>query len=272
MQSTASPAAAAPAPEWLAAGDINACCGLLLDNLADLVLAVGLLSEAFHFPTEFILRYMVPGTALGVLFGDLVFTWLAVRLGRRSGRPTVTAMPLGLDTPSTIGMVFFVLGPAYQGALATGLDEQAAAMGAWHIGICALLISGLFKLACACGAGWVRRLVPRAGLLGSLTAIALVLISFLPLLEILELPLVGIPVLFVILTALVARVRLPARLPGALAAVLIGCALFYGGRFLGLLPQHGGGVPVVWLPTEWTSAWGAATWRRFPRRFLTCQW
>ena len=43
--------------------------------------------------------------------------------------------------------------------------------------------------------------VPRAGLLGSLAAIALVLISFLPLLEVLHYPVVGMVSLAIILTA-----------------------------------------------------------------------
>ena len=57
-------------------------------------------------------------------------------------------------------------------------------MHAWYLGITMLLGSGIFKLACAPMSGWIRDRVPRAGLLGSLTAIALVLISFLPLSEI----------------------------------------------------------------------------------------
>jgi AGZA family xanthine/uracil permease-like MFS transporter len=52
---------------------------------------------------------MFPGTALGVMFGDLVYTWLAYRTARKTGRSDVTAMPLGLDTPSTIGITLVVL-------------------------------------------------------------------------------------------------------------------------------------------------------------------
>lgn len=164
-----------------ASGDINAFFGLMLDNVANLVLCVGLLSSVYNFPATFALRYMLPGTALGVLVGDLFFTWTCVRLARITGNKSLTAMPLGIDTPSTLGMVFFVLGPAFKAAPARGLDEMAAAQNAWHIGICVLLASGLFKLAVVPVCGSIRRLVPRAGLLGSLAAIALVLISFLPL-------------------------------------------------------------------------------------------
>ena len=75
----------------------------------------------------------------------------------------------------------------------------------------------------------VRRLVPRAGLLGSLAAIALALIAFLPLLldGIAAVPLVGMLALMVILLTLVAHRDLPGKFPGALAAVLVGVALYW---------------------------------------------
>ena len=46
-----------------------------------------------------------------MLVGDLVYTGLAIRLMRRTGRDDVTAMPFGIDTPSLFGIVFGVLGP-----------------------------------------------------------------------------------------------------------------------------------------------------------------
>jgi AGZA family xanthine/uracil permease-like MFS transporter len=210
---------------WAAAGDVNAFFGLMLDNVAGMVLAVSLLAEVFKFPAQFALRHMIPGTALGVLVGDLAFTVMAIRLARRTGRNDITAMPLGLDTPSTFGLVLFVIGPAFLAAKQLGLDEEAAARHAWHIGMCSILLSGLFKIACAFVSGWVRRMLPRAGLLGSLAAVALVLISFMPLVEIFHEPLVGMISLALILGTLVARLRLPGRMPGALAALLVGSAL-----------------------------------------------
>lgn len=240
---------------WATPGDVNAFFGLMLDNIAGLLMMVGLLHAVFEFPTKFALRHMVPGTAMGVLVGDLLFFLLALRVARVSGRNNITAMPLGLDTPSTFGMVLFVLGPAYIHAKTTlGLAEGDAARYAWHIGICSILISGLFKLACSFAAHHVRRWIPRAGLLGSLAAIALVLISFLPLLEILHTPVVGLIALAVILTTLIARVPLPFRLPGALGALLIGGAMHYALVWTGwshaeaasgLNPADG------LLPTEW---------------------
>src|SRR5260370_1309077 len=73
--------------------------------------------------------------------------------------------------------------------------------------------------------------VPRAGLLGSLAAIALTLIAFLPMLlhGIATVPLVGLISLVVILLTLVAHRQLPFKFPGALAAVLIGVVIYWAG-------------------------------------------
>src|SRR5438874_13277933 len=93
---------------WAQWGDINAFFGLMLDNVAVMVILVSTISlpgaelrQDDRFSPQFVLTHMIPGTALGVLLGDLIYTWMAFRLARRSGRSDVTAMPLGLDTPST---------------------------------------------------------------------------------------------------------------------------------------------------------------------------
>lgn len=258
---------------WAARGDVNAFFGLMLDNIADLVLAVSLLGAAFAFPTNFALQHMVPGTALGVLVGDLLFFFLALRVAHKTGNNSLTAMPLGLDTPSTFGMVFLVLGPAFVAAKGAGMEEFAAAKYTWHIGICAIFISGLFKMFCAAVSGWIRRMIPRAGLLGSLTAVALILISFLPLLEVMHAPIIGMVALSMIFTTLVARVDLPWKIPGALGTMLVAGAMYYlmvGLQSLGALPSvlhlppadvpldpWQGLWPTGWLSAfrfEWTSA------------------
>ena len=242
---------------WAAPGDLNAFFGLSIDNLAVLVLTVSLLSAVFGYPAEFALSHLVPGTAVGVVLGDLMFTAMAFRLARRTGRTDVTAMPLGLDTPSTFGMVFFVIGPAFADAVAGGLDQDAAARRAWHVGMCSIVASGVFKMACAFVAGSVRRLVPRAALLGSLTAIALALISFLPLLEVFSSPLAGLAALGIILTSLTAGIPCPFRIPGALAALVVGGLIQFVGERTGWIPggAHLAIDPAAALwPTEWLAA------------------
>jgi len=114
-------------PRWLAPGDWSAFFGLALDNTTQLVILSSLLIGVFKFPAGLVLGRMVPGTAAGVLVGDLVYTALAIRLMRRTGRDDVTAMPFGIDTPSLFGIVFGVLGPVM---LLTGDAELA-----WKVGM-----------------------------------------------------------------------------------------------------------------------------------------
>jgi AGZA family xanthine/uracil permease-like MFS transporter len=254
---------------WAARGDINAFFGLMLDNIGCMILMASLLVIGFGLPRSFVLTKMIPGTAVGVLVGDLIYTAMALRLARRTGRSDVTAMPLGLDTPSTFGTVFLIIGPAYHRALQRGLNAEDAARHAWFLGIAMILASGIFKLACAPASGWVRRVVPRAGLLGSLTAIALVIISFLPLLDIVAQPVPGMVALALILATLTARWRFPRQFPGALGAVAVGCLCYYLMHSVGLGPGLGaeGERPslalraVLPLPVaEWLE-WAARYWR-----------
>lgn len=254
---------------WTGRGDVNAFFGLTLDNLGDMILMAGLLVGAFGMPADFVLTRMIPGTAVGVMVGDLIYTLMAIRLARRTGRADVTAMPLGLDTPSTFGAVFLIIGPAFRAAVARGLSPTDAARHAWFLGIAMLLASGVFKLACGLVSGWIRRIVPRAGLLGSLTAIALVIIAFLPLIDIAAQPVAGLVALAVILATLTARWELPRQFPGALAAVLAGCAVYYAMAATGLGPGLGseGGRPALALRaalpmpiSEWSS-WFEVSWR-----------
>ena len=260
----------APAPtgyRWAARGDVNAFFGLMLDNLGDMILMASLLVTAFGMPSRFVLTKMIPGTAVGVLVGDLIFTAMAFRLAGRTGRAEVTAMPLGLDTPSTFGTVFLIIGPAFVAATRRGLDPEAAARQAWFVGVAMILASGVFKLGCAPVSGAIRRAVPRAGLLGSLTAIALVIISFLPLLDIAAQPVAGFAALAVVLMTLTARWELPGKVPGALAGVLVGCLVYYAMHLLGLGPglgaEGGGGGLRVALPmpaSDWLG-WFKTSWR-----------
>src|SRR5713101_2345993 len=206
-------------PHWVAPGDVNAFFALALDNTTQLVILGSLLIGVFKFPPDLVLLRIVPGTAAGVLIGDLVYTWLAVRLARASGRDDVTAMPFGIDTPSLFGIVFGVLGPAM---LATG-DPVLA----WKIGMGVTVAMGGLKLLLAFFGDWVRRLVPRAALLGSIAGVAILLIAFLPALRVFADPLVGLVSLTVVLVALVGRMRLPGGMPGAFVAVLAGAAVFW---------------------------------------------
>ncbi len=222
---------------WYALGDVNAFFGLMLDNVVNLVILAGILVHVFGFPEDLVYGRMFPGTALGVMFGDLVYTWLAFRLAKKTGRQDVTAMPLGLDAPSTIGMAFAVLGPAFVIATKSGLDPQAAGEQAWHVGMATMVIMGLLKLGMSFVGPFVSRLVPAAGLLGSLAGIGVGLLGTLQLTELLHEPLVGFAAMGVMWYSLISKIKLPFGAPEVLVSAAFGTAVFYVLHTLGL--SHG---------------------------------
>lgn len=198
-------------------GDLNAFFGLVVDNMTQLVILASILVGLFKFPREIVYGRMIPGSAIGVFVGDLIYTIMAIRLARRTGRTDITAMPLGIDTPSLFAFTFGVIGPAY-------VVTKDAAL-AWKISTAVIILVGLVKTAGAFLGPMIQRSVPRAGLLGPIAGVALLLIAFLPLLKIVQSPLVGFFSLIVILTCIVGKIPFPFRIPAAFAAVALGILL-----------------------------------------------
>ncbi|MCA1960153.1 MAG: hypothetical protein LDL33_05105 [Desulfomonile sp.] len=229
---------------WFELGDINAFFGLMFDNVAVLSFFAGALILGFNFPAGVVYSRMFPGTTFGVLVGDLLYTWMAFRLAKKTGRQDVTAMPLGLDTPSTIGLALTVIGPAFLALKHEGHSPEAAAIGAWHLGMATMVIIGVVKFVLSfCGA-WVQRLVPRAGLLGSIAGVGIALIGYIPLVEVFGTPILGLLSLGLVMYSVVAGIRLPKNIPGVLTAIVAGTVLYHTYHWFGF----GGGMSAAYAP------------------------
>jgi AGZA family xanthine/uracil permease-like MFS transporter len=171
MNSHAMPSASTHRSLLFRPGDANAFFGLTVDNLTQMVIMASILTGIFGVPVDVVLYGMIPGSVVGVLIGNLVFTRMAVSLATRTGRGDVTAMPLGIDTPSLFAFTFGIVGPAY-----VATHEGALT---WRIASDVIVTVGLVKVGALIGDA-VRRVIPRAGLLGPIAAIALLLIAFFP--------------------------------------------------------------------------------------------
>lgn len=219
-------------------GDINAFFGLVLDNMTQLVILAGILIGVFGMPREIVFEKMIPGSAVGVFIGDFIYTVLAYRLAARTGRTDITAMPLGIDTPSLFAFAFGIIGPAF---LATRDADLT-----WKIAMAVVVCTGLLKLAASLLGPAIRSAVPRAGLLGPISAVAILFIAFFPSLKIIHSPLVGFASLSIILVCFIGRIRLPFGVPAALAALGVGLVIHHLGSAAG------------WIGTETEAATG---WR-----------
>lgn len=200
--------------------DLDGFCGLFVDNLVQL-LSILFFCSAFcgmsGDSASLITATILPGVAVSLLAGNLFYAWQARRLAAAENRSDVTALPYGINTPSLLVYVFFVMGPVYA--------ETTDPVAAWQAGLVACFGSGLIEFLGAFVAGPIRRVTPRAALLATLAGIAIGFISMIFALKIYQKPLIGLMPLAVVLATLFSRVRFVGGLPGGLIAVLAGTAL-----------------------------------------------
>lgn len=197
--------------------DLDGFFGLLIDNLVQLLLIPTLCAVLCGMTGEnsrFIYRHILPGAAISILVGNVFYAWQAHRLAKRTGRSDITALPYGINTPSLLVYIFFVMAPVYA--------KTKNAEAAWQMGLFACLGSGLIELAGAFVAEWVRRRTPRAALLSTLAGISIGFISMTFALQIYHRPVVAMLPLAVILISLFSRVPFPLGMPGGLAAIVLG--------------------------------------------------
>lgn len=211
--------------QWLTPGDVNGFFALSIDNLALLAGMSAILVGVFHLPSTLVIGRMLPGSALGVLVGDLAYSALAFRLARREQRQDVCAMPLGIDTPSMFGLCFGVIGPAW---LLTNDPDRTLAISS-----AVVAVMGLVKVAAAFFGDLVRRSLPRTAMLSALSAVAIALISFFSVEKIITEPVGGLTALGVVLSTLVSGRRLPFRLPAMVGAIVLGTSAWAVAQALG---------------------------------------
>ncbi len=194
--------------------DLSAFWALFTDNLTNLIVMSGVCMFVFNMPTDIVFGRIVPGAAVAILAGVLVYSWMAHRLAKKTGRTDVTALPYGISTPVMFVYLFGVIGPIYWSTNDATL--------AWQIGIAAGFIGGIVAAFGAIVGPFLKRVTPRAGMLGTLCGIALVFIGSVSLASIMEEPVIGFTSLVIIVWGLVGKFRLPFNLPAGLAALLVG--------------------------------------------------
>ncbi|MFK7778997.1 MAG: NCS2 family permease [Gimesia sp.] len=195
--------------------DLDGFFALMIDNLVQLLLIVSLCGLCgISADSELLLRYILPGAAFSILLGNLFYSWQAHQLAKRENRSDVCALPYGINTPSLLVYIFFVMAPVYQ--------RTNSAEAAWQMGLLACFGSGVIEFMGAFIANRVRKLTPRAALLSTLAGIAIGFISMTFALKIYQRPLIAMLPAAVVLLTLFSRTKLPFRIPGGLLAIILG--------------------------------------------------
>lgn len=211
--------------------DLDGFFGLFVDNLIQLLLILTLCGGLCGMSGEnsyLLFKHILPGAAVSILIGNLFYAWQAHRLARKEGRSDVTALPYGINTPSLLIYVFFVMNPVFLKALNDGKSPADAAKLAWEMGLVACVGSGLIEFFGAFIADSVRRRTPRAALLSTLAGIAIGYISMGFAMQIFQKPIIAMLPLAIVLITYFAQVPFPFNLPGGMIAVALGTLIAWG--------------------------------------------
>ena len=223
---------------WWTRGDLNAFFGLAFNILVNVLTLTSLLIFVVHLPATVVLGTVLPALGIALIVGNVYYTMLARRLARREQRTDVTAMPYGPSVPHMFIVVFVIMLPIF---LKTGDPVRA-----WAAGLAWAFIIGVIVLIGAFIGPFIRKITPRAALLGTLAGISLSFISMRPAGQIWDAAWIGLPVLGIILVGFFTDLKLPGGIPVGLAALLVGTAIAWIGGYMS--------VP-TWSRRPATSPW-----------------
>ncbi|HIF61064.1 MAG TPA: regulator [Rhodospirillales bacterium] len=219
-------------PLW-SSGDLNAFFGLGTNVLVNLLVLTGLLKYVIKIPDVILFGHILPAVGLMLFLGNIYYALMAKRLADSTGRSDVTALPSGPSVPHMFIVVFVIMLPI--------AIQTKDPIKAWEAGLAWVFIEGIVLFAGAFIAPTIRRLTPRAALLGTLAGISITFISLRPAMEIFETPIIGMISLIIILGAWYGGVKFPGKLPGGLVAIGVGTLLawlsyLFGWGFGGMNP------------------------------------
>ena len=209
---------------WWTRGDTNAFFGLGFNILVNVLTLTGLMIAVVAVPAGDVLGTVLPALGVALILGNLYYTFLARRLAQRENRSDVTALPYGPSVPHMFIVVFVVMLPVY---LATDDPIQA-----WQAGLAWAFLIGVIVMIGAFVGPYIRKLTPRAAMLGTLAGISITFISMRPAAQMWEVAWIGMPVLAIILIGFFTNVKIPGGIPVGLVALLVGTAIGWAGGYM----------------------------------------
>ncbi|MCE5288123.1 MAG: regulator [Nocardiaceae bacterium] len=224
-------------PLWTR-GDVNASFGLGFNILVNVLTLTTLMIFVIKVPSSDVLGTILPALGVALVLGNLYYTVLARNLAKRENRTDVTGLPYGPSVPHMFIVVFVVMLPVY---LSTKDPMQA-----WQAGLAWAFLIGVIVMIGAFVGPYIRKLTPRAAMLGTLAGISITFISMRPAAQMWEAAWIGLPVLAIILIGFFTDVKLPGNIPVGLAALLVGTAIGWAGGFMSA-PDVGEAVKQVAL-------------------------
>ena len=212
-------------PSWWVAGDWNAFFGFGTNILVNLLVLTGLLRFVLKMPDEIVFGRILPAAGLMMFLSTAYYAWLAWQLARRTGRSDVCALPSGISVPHMFVVVFVIMLPI---ATATGDPVKG-----WEAGLTWVFVQSFVLMIGGFIAPVIRRITPRAALLGTLAGVSIAFIALRPALEMYMTPLLGVVCFSIILVSWFGGVRWFRGMPAGLVAIALGCSIAWGSTLIG---------------------------------------
>src|SRR5260221_4590617 len=212
-------------------GDWNAFFGFGTNILVNMLVLTGLLRFVLKMPDSLVFGRILPALGLMMCLSTFYYAWLAYRLALKTGRSDVCALPSGVSVPHMFSVTFVIMLPI---TIKTG-DP----MKGWCAGLVWVFFQSFVLMIGGFVAPIIRKITPRAALLGTLAGVSIAFISMRPALEMFMTPVIGIVCFAVILASWFGGVRYFKGTPAGLVAIGVGSAIAWGSSALGL---HYGGM------------------------------
>ncbi|WP_428486552.1 hypothetical protein [Rhodopila sp.] len=213
-------------PKFWVAGDWNALFGFGTNILVNVLVLTGLLRFVLKMPDALVFGRILPALGLMLCLSTGYYAFLAWNLARKTGRTDVCALPSGISVPHMFVVTFVVMLPI---KLATNDPLQA-----WEAGLTWVFIQSFVLMAGGFIGPYIRKITPRAALLGSLAGISITFISMSPAAQVFTTPVIGIICFAVILANWFGGVRYFRGVPGGLVAIAVGTVIAWGSTAVGL--------------------------------------
>lgn len=207
-------------------GDWNALFGFGTNILVNLLVLTGLLRFVLKMPDEMVFGRILPATGLMLFLSTMYYAWLAYHLAKQTGRNDVCALPSGVSVPHMFVVVFVIMLPI---SLSSGDPVKG-----WEAGLAWVFIQSFVLMLGGFIAPVIRKITPRAALLGTLAGVSVAFISLRPALEMFMTPMVGVVCFAIILASWFGGVRYFKGIPAGLVAIAVGTLIAWGSNLLGL--------------------------------------
>ncbi|WP_316194535.1 regulator [Bradyrhizobium sp. SZCCHNRI3052] len=207
-------------------GDWNAFFGFGTNILVNMLVLTGLLRFVLKMPDSLVFGRILPALGLMMCLSTLYYAFLAYRLAQKTGRSDVCALPSGVSVPHMFIVTFVIMLPI---TLKTGDPLKG-----WSAGLVWVFFQSFILMIGGFVAPYIRKITPRAALLGTLAGVSVTFISMRPALEMYMTPQIGLVCFAIILVSWFGGVKYPKGLPAGLVAIAVGMIIAWGSNLLGL--------------------------------------